>query len=216
MSSQPSKLDITAGQLRSIYTQFQSVFDEKVSLHLPQEHDATKGEVLLELQKFLMEGMDAASSSLGVVDAPENASIADVLAQSRDQFVEPFDLGLNEQVRQKYQEWEDQTVKAAQLRREAPRKLREMYESEAQDVLHEVDVLIENFSREDGNSRTKSPSETHQDQDLELNWASLQNDYSEALARLALVKDELPKNHARVKKLEQLVLFLESELDSER
>ncbi|CEP62498.1 MIND complex subunit NSL1 LALA0_S05e06986g [Lachancea lanzarotensis] len=213
MSTQPSKLDTTAEQLRSIYTQFQSIFDEKVSLHLPQEHDSTKGEVLLELQKFLIEGMDAASSSLSVVNASDNASIADILAQSREQFVESFDLSLNEQVRQKYQEWEDQTVKVAQLRREAPRKLRDVYESEAQELLQEADALIESFSREDNSSL---PAVENAHGDLEMDWSSLHEDYSEALVRLAHVKDELPKNHARVKKLEQLVLFLKSELDSGR
>ncbi|SCU80975.1 LAME_0B05204g1_1 [Lachancea meyersii CBS 8951] len=211
MSTQPSKLDITAEQLRSIYTQFQTIFDEKVSLHLPQEHDSVKGEVLLELQKFLFEGMDAASSSLSIINANESASISDVLAQSREQFVESFDLGLNERVRKKYQEWEDQTVKVAQLRREAPRKLSEVYESEANEVLREVDTLIEEFSHE------KSSSDSAADAvDPEVDWSDLQNDYMEVLSRLAQVRDDLPKNRSKLQKLQQLISFLESELESER
>ncbi|SCU93143.1 LANO_0E03114g1_1 [Lachancea nothofagi CBS 11611] len=209
-STQPSKLDISAEQLRSIYTQFQTIFDEKVALHLPQEQDSVKSEVLLHLQNFLVEAMETASSSLRVVNATEYASITEILAQSREQFVEPFDLALNEQVRQKYQEWEDQTVRVAQLRREAPRKLREVYTSEAQEVLADADSIIESFKHDNS---TAIPT----DDELQpsAGWNDLKSDYMEALAYLAQARKQLPQNRAKIQKLEQLVLFLESELGSD-
>ncbi|SCU91868.1 LADA_0F12640g1_1 [Lachancea dasiensis] len=209
MSTQPSKLDVTSEQLRSLYTQFQTILDEKVALHLPQEQDSVKGEVLLQLQKYLVEAMEAASGSLRVVNVKESASMADILARSQEQFVEPFDLALNEQVRQKYQEWEDQTVKVAQLRREAPRKLCESYKSEAQEVLKIADRLIEGL-----------PNDSDLGESIEEEGPALttvpefREDYMEALTNLAEVKEQLPRNRANLQKLGQLVNFLEGELDS--
>ncbi|KAM3159573.1 Nsl1p [Lachancea thermotolerans] len=211
MSTQPSKLDVRVEQVRSIYGQFQSILDEKVALHLPQEQDSIKGEVLLQLQKFLAEAMDMASDSLNVVNANERASLTELLAQSRQQFVDPFDLDLNEQVRKKYQEWEDQTVKVAQLRREAPRKLHESYENEAQLALQEADTLINSFSQE-------TPAEQNgagqaKEEPIELpNLPRLGEDYQEALKNLSAAKTQTPQNRAQIQKLEQLVAFLESEL----
>ncbi|CUS23139.1 LAQU0S08e02982g1_1 [Lachancea quebecensis] len=211
MSTQPSKLDVKAEQIRSIYGQFQSILDEKVALHLPQEQDSIKGEVLLQLQKFLVEAMDMASDSLNIVNVNERASLTELLAQSRQQFVDPFDLDLNEQVRKKYQEWEDQTVKVAQLRREAPRKLRETYENEAHLALEEADALISSFSHEP--SSGQNVPDQVQDEHVELpNLVRLGEDYQEALKYLSAAKSQTPQNRAQIQKLEQLISFLESEL----
>lgn len=205
MNTQPSKLDISVEQLRSIYAQFQEILDEKVALHLPQEQDTVKQEVLLQLQHFLVETMEMTSGSLNVVNANSGTSISDLIAQSQQEFVEPFDLELNEQVRQKYQEWEDHAVKVAQLRREAPKKLRVMYEQELESALSSADSAIEALSQQQG-----IESEEETDVVSELN-NEMSMDYRESLVKLAHAQGELPKTRAKAQKVGQLLSYLEGE-----
>lgn len=206
MSAQPSKLDIKVEQVRSIYAQFQAIFDEKIALHLPQEQDSVKNEVFLQLQNYLAEAMNMASSSLNIVNANAGTSLPELLAQSKEQFVEPFDLELNEQVRQKYQEWEDQTVRVAQLRREAPQKLCHDYVAEARSALEEADALIASFTESDEtSSRDQQESVEELYKSDNINQEDLQADYNQALVNLAAVQAQIPQNRAHVQKLEQLI-----------
>ncbi|SCU83320.1 LAMI_0C02784g1_1 [Lachancea mirantina] len=214
MSSHPNRLDVKVEQLRALYTQFQTLLDEKVALHLPEEQDAVKREVLVQLQKYLVESFEMVSGSLHVVNGAAGASLRDLIEQSRNQFVEPFDLELNEQVRQKYQEWEDETVKVAQLRCDVPKRVGQGYQESMRDALREADATIDSVSQpvldassdideEDANTALGGPQDRQ----------ALLADYRESLIRIRDAQQLLPASKARLRKIQSLVMYLESETD---
>lgn len=222
MSQMPKRLDVTVEQLKSIYGQLYDKLEEKASLHLPaeagEEHhpsmdDAVRKEVQLHLQDYLSQVMDMASSSLRVINANEEVKdVRALIMKSQEKYVEPFDLELNEQVRQKYEEWEEQTVKVSQLRQNAPREINRVYDEAKQDYLARLDARISLLQPEAKDRHDEDLEAEDQVLDtLESYWADLKSRYEESLQNLHGAQQQIPDARANVKKIQALVQFLEKE-----
>lgn len=214
MSTQPSKLDVTLDELRYIHAQFKDILDDKLSLHLPQAEDNVRQEVQLQLQNFLFQVMDVAEDSLNIVDdnrTDNSTKLRDVIIRTSEKNVEPFDLELNEKVRKMYQEWEDETVKVAQLRRDGPRKLKEKYKIEEKIALDEIDSKIAGLKNQKEEVSEEVPEEEDDEEDAEY-WKSLAHDFEDGLSNLQEAQSSLPTNRNQLKKLKKMVLYLENEV----
>lgn len=214
MSTQPNKLDVTLDELRYIHAQFKDILDDKLSLHLPQAEDNVRQEVQLQLQNFLFQVMDMAEDSLNIVDdnrTDNSTKLRDVIIRTSEKNVEPFDLELNEKVRKMYQEWEDETVKVAQLRRDGPRKLKEKYKIEEKIALDEIDSKIARLKNQKEEVSKEIPEEENDEEDAEY-WKSLAHDFEDGLSNLQEAQSSLPTNRNQLKKLKKMVLYLENEV----
>ena len=133
------------------------------------------------LQEYINEVVEMASNSLNVVNAATGADgtgtsaansnnsgnvgiLRQLLQQTQVEYVEPFDLELNERVRQKYQEWEELTVKVVQLRRNGPREVNEQYSQRQREFFDALDKRLEKLAAEEEAIAADSGSDTAADQ----------------------------------------------------
>ncbi|CCC71011.1 hypothetical protein NCAS_0G01240 [Naumovozyma castellii] len=203
------RLDVTVEQLKSIYGQLQEVFNDKFSQILPpdqvDDNDPLKRQVQIQLQDFLSGVMEMAANSLNVVNADmDGRSIKDVLLESEREYMEPFDLELNEKVRQLYQEWEDQTVKVSQLRQNGPLKVNEIYNGSKEEYLSRLDARINSLSQDEA-------MEDDADTDVALAPmdTTIKQDYQEALQNLYDTGQRIPDIRGDVEKLKRLVAYFD-------
>ncbi|QLQ81383.1 hypothetical protein HG537_0F01440 [Torulaspora globosa] len=210
------KVDVTVEQLRSIYGQLYDALDEKMSLHLPTEategKDHVRREVGLQLQEFLSEVMEMASSSVRVVNSDDSSgkvSMSELISKSQEKYVEPFDLELNEKVRQAYQEWEDQTVQVALLRRNAPQQVNEAYAGARDVFLSRLDAKIEQLQTEDHAGVVPD-----QEQQFDpLYWEKTTKQYEQSLLTLRDAQARIPQTRSDMTKMKNLVSYLEDQLE---
>lgn len=199
-------------QLRSVYGQLHEALDERAALHLPGEADDTVGrDVRLQLQEFLAQVLEMASSSMRVVNAEDNdgsVGVKDLISKSQERYVEPFDLELNERVRQAYREWEDCTVQVAQLRRDGPKTVDEAYEGAKDKFLAKLDAQIAELEKHEG---AGVPMESQDSVDKILNERVDQ--YESSLTSLHEAQSNIPQIRTNLGKIKSLVAYLEDQLE---
>ena len=114
------------------------------------------------LQEYINEVVEMASNSLNVVNAATGTDgplaansngnvgiLRQLLQQTQGEYVEPFDLELNERVRQKYQEWEELTVKVVQLRKNGPQEVNKQYSLRQREFFDALDKQLERLAVEE-------------------------------------------------------------------
>ncbi|QLL31013.1 hypothetical protein HG536_0A08280 [Torulaspora globosa] len=214
------KVDVTVEQLRSIYGQLYDALDEKMRLHLPAEaaegKDHVRREVGLQLQDFLSQVMEMASSSVRVVNSDDPSgkmSVSELISKSQEKYVEPFDLELNEKVRQAYQEWEDQTVQVAVLRRNAPQQVNQAYVTARDAFLSRLDARIEQLQAED-----HAGVDSEQELDAagsfgDSYWQEAAEQYERSLLTLRDAQARIPQTRSDITKMKSLVAYLEDQLE---
>ncbi|CDO93247.1 unnamed protein product [Kluyveromyces dobzhanskii CBS 2104] len=214
MSSYVDKLDITQNQLRSLHKQFKEILDEKVRTALPKssEDDQVNQEIQLQLDQFLMEALEMAGDSMNVLDAGKGTTVKSIIQEVQKEYMEPFDVELNEKVRQLYQEWEDETVKVSKLRREAPQAAVSEYASREKELFDEIDSRIE---RARTRSTASQPDTTvSQDQESEAYWAQIAEQFKSVLTSLANTNEQIPDHVLKQKRLRVLLDLIEKEVNT--
>ena len=114
------------------------------------------------LQEYINEVVEMASNSLNVVNAVTGTDgslaangtgnvgiLRQLLQKTQGEYVEPFDLELNERVRQKYQEWEELTVKVVQLRKNGPQEVNKQYSLRQREFFDALDKQLERLAVEE-------------------------------------------------------------------
>ena len=215
--SHSKKLDVTVEQLRSIYHQFHDILEEKTDLHLPKkdhDDDAVRREVQIQLQEFLLSAMTMASKSLEVVNADtQGKTVKQLIMESQEKYMEPFDLELNEQVRKMYQEWEDETVKVAQLRQTGPAKINEVYNNAKDEYLMHLDgrIGVLEARMTDQQAAEQDEGGEGDDQAAETNWNGIKHDYEVSLNELSQTQQNLPQVRYNVEKVKHLIDYLQKD-----
>ncbi|AET37908.1 MIND complex subunit NSL1 Ecym_2156 [Eremothecium cymbalariae DBVPG len=220
MSLYPGKLDLSSQEIKHIHLLFKDILDEKLRLHLPQEqlepsekkegeyeNDTMERQVLLEIEKFLMSVMDMASDSINVVDSRSGVTLADVINDVQGEYVEPFDIELNEKVRRLYQEWEAETLKVSQLRRNGPKAIVDVYQKDESRALEDIDARIQ--ALRDAREQKRTPAVEEEDADF---WNERGEDYYESLKALQLAQELLPRDRMKLEKLKKLVQYVEKDM----
>ncbi|QHS76508.1 MIND complex subunit NSL1 [Saccharomyces paradoxus] len=212
---QSKKLDVTVEQLRSIYHQFHDILEEKTDLHLPKkdhDDDAVRREVQIQLQEFLLSAMTMASKSLEVVNADiVGKTVKQLIMESQEKYMEPFDLDLNEQVRKMYQEWEDETVKVAQLRQTGPAKINEVYNNSKDEYLTQLDGRIGVLQARMAEQQSVDHNNNADEADDQIKWEHIKDDYGASLNELYETQQDLPQVRYNVEKVRRLMDYLEKE-----
>lgn len=217
-------MDVTVEQLRSIYGQLYDALDEKMGLHLPAEaaegKDHVRREVGLQLQDFLSQVMEMASSSVRVVNSDDSSgkmSVSELISKSQEKYVEPFDLELNEKVRQAYQEWEDQTVQVALLRRNAPQQVNQAYAAARDTFLSRLDARIEQLQAED-HAGVDPEQELDATDSVDAGiddgyWEEAAKEYEKSLLTLRDAQARIPQTRSDITKMKNLVAYLDDQLE---
>lgn len=211
------KLDVTQRQLRFLHKQFKTILDEKIRVALPEasDEDRVNQEVQLQLDQFLMETMEMAGESMNLVDVNKGTTVKSIIQEVQKEYTQPFDVELNEQVRQLYQEWENETVNVSKLRREAPSLAVAEYTRQEQSLLDELDSQIDKSL--DSNSKELLDLKKHDRgalpaQNDEEFWKEIASQYKHALTDLYKVNDELPSHISRQDRLRLLMEYIEKEV----
>ncbi|CAB4255373.1 similar to Saccharomyces cerevisiae YPL233W NSL1 Essential component of the MIND kinetochore complex (Mtw1p Including Nnf1p-Nsl1p-Dsn1p) [Maudiozyma barnettii] len=241
MSSYSKKVDVSVEQIRAIYGQLLESLQEQVSESLPSDTTTTTTnaegssnktikEIQIYLQEYLLRVMEMSSGSLNIVNL-ENSNNNDMngmLTDTQQKYVEPFDIELNEEVRQKYQEWEDLTVKVSQLRRDGPQTINTMYQTETTTMLESLDARIHDTlnssSNDDNNNNNNNNNNDNNDNNNDndnttpntltqndLNNKTILKDYGEILTDLHSTKEQIPDTRASLSKLKTLLAFLQQD-----
>ncbi|QNP96269.1 kinetochore protein Mis14 like-domain-containing protein [Yarrowia lipolytica] len=126
----PEKLHLTAQDARYLRDEFSSAVDQKTSLHLPG-NDPTDPLILRVKQlvsEFVTETMQLSRHAL-VVDGAEMGRVNSIDAHLREstEHIEPFDMGLAEELRRVYAEVDETTVRLSEMRKNVPKIISELY-----------------------------------------------------------------------------------------
>ena len=164
--------------------------DNEVSL----QDDPIRREISLNLQEYLRLIVDQAAYSLVISNMDiTGRKLGDVVREAQAKYLEPFDTKLNEEVRQKYQEWEDCSVQVSQIRQRAPDLINEIYRKGETEYLSQLDERINSIVSSGTNADTSNNKETV-DTDLgPLNEAELRESLEESIKQLHESIDKLPQ-----------------------
>lgn len=216
MSNYSRKIDVSVEQIRAIYGQLLESLEEHTRESLPSDsnndnNDQQIKDLQIYLQEYLLSVMEMSSGSLNIVNLSDDndKGMTEIINDQQQKYVEKFDIELNEQVRQRYQEWEDLTVKVSQLRRDGTERINEMYQIESNDMLKGIDERInkqlnqtnsisdETITTESGISETKVKETI--------------SEYENVLNDLYTTKEQIPDTRAAITKLKTLLTFLQQD-----
>lgn len=170
------------------------------------QEDKVRREVQLRLQEYLLRVMDMASDSIEVIDAEEGKSIRELIMESREKFLEPFDVDLNERVREQYHQWEDANVKIAQLRRRGPEAVRSLYAAEQDKYLEELDSRIEKLQEENNTALNGEEGEVSEEEVT----PEQQEVFLTALTSLMATQSRIPEIRAELDTTTNIVSYLDN------
>lgn len=165
--------------------------DNEISL----QDDPIRREISLNLQEYLRSIVDQAAYSLIISNMDiTGRKLGDVIGESQSKYLEPFDLKLNEEVRQKYQEWEDYSVQVSQIRERAPELMNDIYRKGETEYLNKLDERINNLVKSDTvSSNTTDNNTVKTDSVLALSEQELREQLDESIRQLHDSIDRLPQ-----------------------
>lgn len=212
MSQRSSKVYVPLEQVRYISDQLLEQLENKMQMNFPSKNlegtdavlpeDPVRREVSLNIQKYLRSIVDQVAHSLIISNMDTTGRrLGDVIGESQTRYLEPFDLDLNEQVRQTYQEWEECSLQAAKVRQEAPQTMCQMYQSGANDFLEKLDARIDTL--EEQNKQENSIQQEEEEYTLP-DADKLRESLDESLRDLGASLEQLPQLRADATKLNQL------------
>lgn len=200
------KVDVSARQLRGIYSQLLELMEERINKTLPANEvdDSVRREVQLLVQEYLNNVMEMSTNSVNVTNVEmDGQTVKDLIMKSQEKYVEPFDVELNEQVRQLYQEWENLSMTASQLRQTGPAKVNDLYNKGRDDYLEEIDQRLSQLQQNRlSNNVLPEPSEP---QAHALN--RIFDNYEDSLQYLNETSQKLPSVNADLEKLKHLMTY---------
>ncbi|KAK5778285.1 MIND complex subunit NSL1 PWA37_000469 [Arxiozyma heterogenica] len=163
--------------------------DNEISL----QDDPIRREISLNLQEYLKLVVDQAAYSLVISNMDiSGRKLGDVIGESQAKYLEPFDVKLNEEVRQKYQEWEDYSVQVSQIRQRAPDLMNEIYRKGETEYLNQLDKRINKITNSDTSVRAIDENIVDTNFDA-LNETELCESLEESIKQLHESIDKLPQ-----------------------
>lgn len=209
--SQVNKLGLRINEIKHIHEQFKVRLDEKLTLHLPEAEETIKQQIRLEIEKFIVNVMEMAGKSIDLIDAKHGTTVKDIITDVQQEYVEPFDLNLNEQVRKLYQEWEDETVNVSQLRRNGPDLIRQKYLTQGKTVLDDIDERI-SILESNQNTYNLESEEQKNEEANSSEFTLLFEEYETSLLELSQAQNLLPHSRFKHETLKKLIKYLDQEI----
>ncbi|KAI5959122.1 hypothetical protein CANMA_004140 [Candida margitis] len=213
------KIVISRKELKTLYNNLLKSTILNLNLHLPTSHnDPIKNEVYQKVEKCLLNSFQNLLSSL-LVDGEDrsNVPIQELLSvDDKDDDVEPFDIELNNQLREILTEYDDVTVELSELKRALSRRAVEKYQNSVVRVDDEVTRIIKLIDE-----KVEQSVEDNSDRDAatkllsEINIDQLNETYYGYLQTINQLNDTVPRLKQEVSAYSKSVDFLkEREMQS--
>ncbi|KAG5418043.1 hypothetical protein I9W82_004372 [Candida metapsilosis] len=140
------KIAISRKELKTLYNNILKSMLLKLNLHLPTSHyDPVKNEVYSKVESCLLNSFQNLLSSLLVDGADRsNESIKELLSvNDKDDDVEPFDIALDNELREILTEYDDVTVELSELKRTLQKGIVGKYQNSVARIDDEVTQIIQ-------------------------------------------------------------------------
>ncbi|CAL9734254.1 kinetochore-associated protein Nsl1p [Monosporozyma servazzii] len=193
-SQRSEKIYVPIEQVRYISDQLLEQLEAKMQATLPdsesiEESDPIRREISLNLQNYLKSLVDEVAYSMIISNMDTTGrKLGDIIGESQTKYLEPFDLTLNETVRQKYQEWEDYSVQVSQIRQRAPELVNGLYRAGQETYLKQLDERMDQLAH------AESPTHQEPEEELLLNEEDeLHSSIGESIHQLHGSIDQLPR-----------------------
>lgn len=206
------KINLSNQDLSWVYGQILSSTTSKLDLHLPTNNsDPLKRRVAGMLEEFVQELFEMVKHAM-VVDGEDleqtAAPIVDHIAYRPREKTEPFDLELNDELRNVLQLVEKETIKVSTLRKEIPAKVRQAY----QQMIESTDTLVSRILAELDVEDAQQPDENDPFPDL----GAVAGDYETAILTLSKLNQSVPQQHAELSKLNSTISYLTSQYSEQK
>jgi kinetochor protein Mis14/NSL1 len=191
-----NKLQLVSEDVKFLKSQFHESAETKLDLHLPTE-DSLKTRVRELVDEFIHETFELARHSIVVngVDMSTQDTLVDSL--QKEEVVEPFDVELNEKLRNLYAEVDERTLEVTELRRQIPNQASEIYK---QKLKQEQDLLDQALPNED--------QSTVNDEPISLPINRIQTDYEDTLQLIKSLSKSVPELYSDLNELQEVIDFL--------
>lgn len=191
-----NKLQLVSEDVKFLKSQFHESAETKLDLHLPTE-DSLKTRVRELVDEFIHETFELARHSMVVngVDMSTQDTLVDSL--QKEEVVEPFDVELNEKLRNLYAEVDERTLEVTELRRQIPNQASEIYK---QKLKQEQDLLDQALPNED--------QSTVNDEPISLPINRIQTDYEDTLQLIKALSKSVPELYSDLNELQEVIDFL--------
>lgn len=204
------KISVSVESLQDITEQILIYFSNEVIDHIPNDPQQQR-EVMIHLQEYLNDTIDMMSSSITVNDLSpiSNAPLSQLIQDKNIKMMEPFDSELNEQLRKQYENWEDLSIRALELRKLSPVSINNIYDKLNDEYLCQLDERIESLEQEQKRNKQLLEEGESTETSETLDSEETQN-LSESLTKMQKSVDELSQIRANLNKLGQLTRSLGS------
>ncbi|KAK9446433.1 kinetochore protein Mis14 like-domain-containing protein [Limtongia smithiae] len=216
------KLQLVSEDLRYLVEKFTEVAKSRVSQHFPLATAGSKDEVLRTevealVQQFILEMFDMAKHGI-VVNGQDGSEISlqsllnsDTTKNEADNY-EPFDLELNEEVRQLYAQIDEETVEVTKLRREAPLRTLANYKRQLEELEKQQQ---EHFSVNDEEQKVDADKAQLTVDEVLLRKTNVETDFNEFVASLREMKKDIPGTLSKLDRASAAITHLNNSSNSE-
>lgn len=178
----------------------------KLDLHLPSTHsDPLKNQVATVLDDFLKEVFEMAKSAM-VVDGEDmeelGRAILELVSLKPKEIVEPFDVEVNNRLRDVLLQVEQETVLLTTMRRVLPEKARELYGRLVSDTDEDVSRVLEQLDKEEVEQGEEDQNE------IDVDHEAIES-YEKYVLLLDGLKNSVPETKMRLDRYDQALEFLE-------
>lgn len=178
----------------------------KLDLHLPSTHsDPLKNQVATVLDDFLKEVFEMAKSAM-VVDGEDmeelGRAILELVSLKPKEIVEPFDVEVNNRLRDVLLQVEQETVLLTTMRRVLPEKARELYGRLVSDTDEDVSRVLEQLDKEEVEQGEEDKNE------IDVDHEAIES-YEKYVLLLDGLKNSVPETKMRLDRYDQALEFLE-------
>lgn len=198
-----SKLQLVAEDVRFLKQQFKDAAEAKIDVNLDcDKNDPVRKRVDEIVQQFISDTFEMSKHAM-IIDGEEMGDKDLSVVLERDDDVEPFDLALNDRLRQLYAQVDEKTLEVTQLRRTVPFEAIQVYSN------NKLDPKSLSINETDENNTNNNDDENEEIQKENYTLSNrAQMDYTNALTLLSNLKQKVPDELIELEKLEQTINYL--------
>ncbi|ANB15885.1 MIND complex subunit NSL1 [Sugiyamaella lignohabitans] len=208
-----NKIHLNSEDIRYIKNQLNHSIKSRIDLDLPDnEDDSLRNQVLSYIQQFIDESFELAKHSL-IVDGKDMSGVPSLEASLTEgkQEIEPFDIELNEKLRQLYAKVDQETLKVTELRRNIAQIATSEYQQRADAETRLVDSILDSVRQTPGDPGTQRGQFALNSSETEI-LLRTQEEYKKATSNLVALQEKTPNTVAELSKLAESIRYLQEEL----
>ncbi|KAK9458027.1 kinetochore protein Mis14 like-domain-containing protein [Dipodascopsis uninucleata] len=204
------KLQLVSQDIKYLREKFLEAAREKINSHFPQPGDQIlKAQTAKIVDEFVNNMFESAKYSF-IVNGLDGSdpSLKSLFNGRQDkdnsENYEPFDLDLNEKVRELYAQIDEETVEVTKLRREVPKEVLEKYKAELDNIDKDQRGRLQTSAAEENALPNQSIEELIPDHDF------IKNDFDSFIKVLREMKSEISSTVSKADQAEEALKYLRS------